>query len=343
MINDSFCAAAWFNVRNDNDGTLKACTCIDANESYNIKTSTIEDWRNSDHMLKLREDHSNNTKPKSCQQCWKMEELGLQSQRMQYNEIIDLKWAELYFKHHKTFETTLTLASDLKIGNKCNLECAMCSPEYSSKIAKTWRDKPSLEFTTIVDSKAYQNPVLEKFMDELFQHPIRFVNILGGEPLMDKRVLNKLKTLKDKHKISLNFITNGTFNISEYNKQLGDFKSIHYGISVDGLGEVNKYIRRHSKWEQVRENLMNDNVHIICTVQALNIETIPILINFAFDHNIKMQFIPVHRPEFLSLDAVRPEVLKKITNKELQPFIDNAVYKPALREKFERYIKWYEN
>ena len=344
MINNSFCAAAWFNVRNDNDGTLKSCSCIKSNESYNISNSTIEEWRNSAHMQKLREEHARGNKPKSCQQCWDLEALGLESQRQQYNQIIDLKWAELYFSYNpSSYKTELTLTSDLKIGNKCNLECMMCSPEYSSKIGKAWKDNPSFEFTTVIDSKQYQNPLLEKFMDELFEHPIKFLNVLGGEPLLEKRLIKKLSSLKNKHKINLNLITNGTFNLKEYSQKLTGFKSIHFAVSVDAIGELNNFIRKGSDWNVIKENILNNDVHLTTTVQALNIMHLHELEEFAEEHNLRVQYISVFDPDYLSLDVVPREELDKVKtgSKTVQALIDSANYKSALREKYLRYIKWH--
>jgi len=340
----TFCSAAWFNVRNENNGTLKSCTCIKSDESYNINNCTIEEWRNSSSMLRLREEHANGNKPKSCQRCWDLEALGLESQRMQYNRIVNLDWANVYFNYYPgTYKTHLTIASDLKIGNKCNLECAMCSPEYSSKIAKTWKDKPSLEFTTVMNSKDYQNTLLMKFMDELFEHPIKFVNVLGGEPLLEKRLTNKLLSLKNKHKINLNFITNGTFNLKEYSAKLKDFKSLHFAVSVDGIGDVNDYIRKGSDWATIKNNILNNDVHLIATVQALNIHHLHELEDFANNNNIEVQYISVFDPDYMSLDAVPPEELQRVktNSKTVQTLINNANYKPALREKHLRYIKWY--
>lgn len=353
MINNSFCTATWFNVRNDNDGSLRPCTNLKGTTTHNIKTHTIEEWRNSDFMQKLREDLANNKRPKCCECCWDVEDIGLKSHRDYYNEMLDKEWMKLYFNHCTTFETNLTLSSDIKTGNKCNLACAMCSPEFSSKIHKTWSDNPNPEFTMFdTTSKEFQNKSLDAYLDELFKQPLQFINIFGGEPIMEKRIINKLLTLPDsqKKKLTVNFITNGTFDIVKYAEKLKGYKAIHFAVSIDSTDAMNDYIRRPSDFKTVKKHLLSlrdsnlATMHVFITIQALNIFSVQELIDMLEFENIPYRFLAVTEPTYLSLDALPKTMLEEVktNNKEVQAYINDAKFKPVLYEKFKRYIKWYE-
>ena len=70
---------------------------------------------------------------------------------------------------------------DLQIDNTCNLECVMCSGEYSSLIRKNREKKPG-----------YINPYDEAFVEQLtaFIPHLQGANFTGGEPFLIKTYFN---------------------------------------------------------------------------------------------------------------------------------------------------------
>ena len=365
MINkETFCVAPWFMIRNDNDGTFKPCAVADFIPTHNIRDHSIEDWRNSDYMCNLRKEILHN-KADACKRCWHEESIGVRSQRQIINNLVqkgrelnEVPWLVQYFKQKKDYKADLTIISDIKTGNNCNLQCAMCHPWDSSKIYTDWKNNPHPEFT--INDPAYYEEIKATYktnrpinhLDELFEYPLTFLKILGGEPLLDQRILDRLLALpkQRKQKLRLCFVTNGMQDMVEYAKQLQDFEDVYFSVSIDGFGSMNDYIRKNSNWTTIFNNLMKvldsdlAEPSLSITVQALNIFCINELLELANHYNINVDFGWVLEPNYLSLAVIPPETLKavRLTHNALYGAFENSVYNKELHAKFLRYIEWYE-
>lgn len=187
-----------------------------------------------------------------CKTCWDVESKGMESFRQWAKRSKNLKTLELY------------------IDNTCNQMCSYCSPKFSS----TWQQ--SVEQNGIfqnVSSATQQNMQLiatdnssvwiDKIRDYINQCDNNSVELklLGGEPLMQIRNLQKLATI-DLNKISILKITTNLNppNPKFLNWALENFSAdkLEISISLDATPEYN-YVPR-GKFDQ---SAFNNNIELL--------------------------------------------------------------------------------
>ena len=198
----------------------------------------------------------------------------------------------------KGFFSGKAIYLDFRLGNKCNLECTMCGPQetirwesLSDKIynhAQTlnlkkyikmrklaalssyhWYQKFNLKkyiripgiFIKTAPSKLWYER--EKIEQDIYgQIPfLKRVTIAGGEPLLIKehhKFLDECINQKEAHHISLHYHTNGTVLGPELFDKWRHFESVIVFISLDDIGERNRYIRYPCSWRRIEKNLEND-------------------------------------------------------------------------------------
>ena len=146
--------------------------------------------------------------------------MGEESLRQYYNK--ELEYAE-GIKHW-----------DLKINNTCNFACRMCDPTSSS----IWKQIADAD-TNKELHKHYHRPITDKWHRESLDFlPLMIdasiVKFTGGEPFMIpqvKRIIEGLIEMEAAPAIKLEMITNGSHNISQWNKYFKEFKQVNISIS----------------------------------------------------------------------------------------------------------------
>lgn len=223
--------------------------------------------------------------PKVCKKCFDSERSGTWSYRQSMNS----KYPELVAEiaNHKNVKPKLDpVFLDLRIGNKCNLSCRMCSPYSSHQLLREWND--------FYQKKIAPKAGAEEVLLELPQswENVRLINFAGGEPLISKRVLQNLKSLVESGKssqIQLRFNTNLTHLDEEILATFNSFSSVELIVSLDGFSSLNDYIRYPSKWNQIIANLKTVTsrfagspvqVRFNLTVQIYNVFSIVPLLRF---------------------------------------------------------------
>lgn len=140
---------------------------------------------------------------------------------------------------------------------------------------------------------------------------LTYLHTVGGEPLLIERQFELLKKCIDADiakNISLEYNTNGTLIPERAWDLWKHFKCVKIGLSIDGIEEVNDYIRYPSKWNIVHENIKRldkakGEFHLwfAFTVQAYNILHIPEVLKWVIESNFerfgtgeKQPFLTVH-------------------------------------------------
>lgn len=135
-----------------------------------------------------------------------------------------------------------------KLSNKCQLACAHCGPNYSSKWAKILKIYPTIQNSNIIT---------DKFLDELGSifHQIDFLKFTGGEPFLDQTQWNLLKYLKkfNRKHCTLEYTTNGLIE-PKYELWEG-WKNVNCTVSVDGFENSYEWFRRGSSWNKLLTNV----------------------------------------------------------------------------------------
>lgn len=383
---DTFCAAPWFQIRKeDNNNNYSPCCELDVKCSkfegktdYAWPTDTPTDYLNSEYVKYLRQNLNQGIKLSECRRCWDKESASIQSLRQIINDTVtnnqekqlDQTWINAYFQKKDNFEFDLLVSSDIKVSNLCNFSCAMCNPKYSSQIYTIWQKN---QFHPIVKQTLNKNPTylddIKKrivasnydYLDQILDITPKHVKILGGEPLIDKPLLQRLINLPQskKSKISLLFVTNGSVDLTEFSKKLTDYKQVNYVVSLDGIGPVLEYIRRGSNWNQIQENILECNVKhgsvsINFTLQCFNAWHVPEFYKWCKTHNLKFSLGKVENPEYLSLKAIpdkmREQIYKKYRSSDMAKLdadsftqvIQQTPYDKKIIPLTEEFLKWYD-
>ena len=148
----------------------------------------------------------------------------------------------------------------LKISNNCNLGCIMCDHLSSS---------------TIAAEMGIDDPHLSREPDVNINPNTVRIYMAGGEPFMIKKYAAFLERIENRDcEIVIN--TNGTIITRSMVDALAKFNNVNITLSVDGFGDLNSQIRRHSQWSGIESNLskfkeLGYTIHVNTTVQKDNI------------------------------------------------------------------------
>lgn len=142
-----------------------------------------------------------------------------------------------YMPNHIQIET---------VGGKgmCNAHCDMCTID-------DWQKPPRI----------MQNKEFEKFVDDLvpFKEKIDYVTLhCNGEPLMDKRLHEKTRYLKDNGFRGTGFATNGSLLTEKRSDELIKAGLDTIIISLDGVTkETHERIRKGLNYNKIVENVLS--------------------------------------------------------------------------------------
>lgn len=382
---DTFCGATWFQVRNRQDMTKTVCCLVDyLTEDPGTEELTPIEYLNTPKMIDMRKKMAKGIKVPQCQKCWKQERHGKQSLRQQTNSFLQEPWFDVYFKGKKDFKTDMVLMSDIKVGNTCNFACVMCNPQDSSMIYNHWMkntQSPHVQEylqkdpTYLDKAKAnnYKQAKYREYVDSavLSNKHIRYIKLLGGEPLLEEKLMFQLDSipLERKKKISLQIVTNGSLNLVERAKQFKEFRRVKFCVSLEGVGDTQDYARYGSDWKTIEPNILQQldydpsSVTILTLLQATTFSRLHNLINWTNTYKIPIAIGELEYPFFLGVESI-PEQLKQDTLQKLSQiknyfidteaettpldinslitFIQDSKYNSHMHKQFIDYLKFYE-
>lgn len=222
-------------------------------------TNLNEFYKNNVEFAAIRQALDSGVEHPICQSCWADEHSYGSSMRT-----------------HNTFHSNNITAFgithvDLRLSNKCNLQCKMCNPYDSSQLAQIAKH---------VDKTDVHHPFYNKIPDEsvidtnellnlILQLPqLDTVRLAGGEPFIMPEVEEFLHTLVQLNKtdISIEIITNCTTVNNKILALLTQFKRVDIKCSIDGIGNTFEYQRYPAKWKTVEQNFMklyNSTLHSV--------------------------------------------------------------------------------
>lgn len=305
-----FCVVPWLEVHINADGTYHSCGAQPhpGTNKYNVFDMSIPDWVNSEYQKTVRLNKLQGIADPKCNMCYREEATGSSSKRLKENHkcnIVDGTKFEISFKRspeYNQFEYSQNnqgLTEQLRpesyhiaIGNECNYACRMCNPWASSKLAAEG-----------IKEGTYSGPVLQnwtrdqKAWDSVTNYicstdNLKFVHIIGGEPLLSSRFEELIDKLiaANKTNIYLGFTTNGSIFNQSLLEKLNVFRHVDIGISVEATGTLNEYIRRGTNTQEVLNNIdlylkYRTEAHVYVTLRvvpsAMNVHTLDELYKWA--------------------------------------------------------------
>lgn len=388
LPSDTFCALPWIHLSTRPDGAMRVCCTANASSVQdpdstkknhggqvgvlrnndgipaNLNNTTLLDAWNNDYMRNTRKMMLRGEKPPSCIKCYKEEESGVQSKR---------NWETRYWVEELGLENIIgdteedgTVSPnirylDLRMGNKCQLACVMCSPHDSSGWAKEWTtlyptiQHPKLKQNFNWDNKGKlhganynwhkNNP---EFWTQLYdQIPnMKQLYFAGGESTIIEEHYTLLEEVVKRgyaDQIELRYNSNAV-ELPDRLFELWDrFKIIKFHFSVDDFGARNDYIRYPSNWEhQVAQMRKLDStgpnvtVTTAVTVMALNAYYVPDFIRWKMQAGFKkfntwpsgagmVNWHFAYWPPQLNIKVLPPHVKQAISDRfeELYDWLDS--------------------
>jgi sulfatase maturation enzyme AslB (radical SAM superfamily) len=244
----NFCAYPRFHLQIKPSGMIKPCCRFDVEVARKLTDQKSRlDMLHSDAWGRLREEMDNNQTHPGCAKCLMEEKINIPSMRMDVTTLMR-RWG---------IDASDVGLQDLEIGfgNLCNLACRSCSSHLSSR----WFEEDHIiNQVEDLDRRPSQVKIVNaelRFMGAQDVKDLKSVKFTGGEPLLHPEFWRFLKLLLDadiQDHVSLRVCTNGTFlPKKEHLDLLKKFSKIYLGLSIDGYGQHNDYLRYPSRWEDV--------------------------------------------------------------------------------------------
>jgi MoaA/NifB/PqqE/SkfB family radical SAM enzyme len=202
---------------------------------------------------------------------------------------------------------------EFELSNVCNLECEMCSGDFSSLIRAKREKLPPLEMPYGND---FVNQ-LEEFIPYLDE-----VKFYGGEPfLIDIYYDIWERIMKINPAVRISVQTNATVLNSRI-KDLLSKTNFHINVSFDSLDkETYESIRKNADFERVRENIQYFHSYCkakntffgisVCAMQQ-NWKELPHFINFCNEMDVPVYFHTVFYPIHCAIRSLNPNKLEGI-------------------------------
>lgn len=337
----NFCLAPWFGLTISGNGGMRPC--CEHEFIYNIHHDPPPvDFYNQREFIGLRKDFLEGKKPSGCQRCWKHEDQVGFSRRIDFNKNF-IEYVPEGYVFKELLKEPQWLQVDISLSNVCNLKCRMCG---------IWGSVGWLDDEKVLEhiNRNYRREWRPKYL-KLMQNDLGEINFLfkglkkiklmefkGGEPFLDvqhTKILEYLINNNLSQNLTLHYTTNGTVINDYILRLLSYFKKVHIVISVEGLGELYKYIRggEYSFETDVVKNIQRfscmDNVSIsfASAIQAYNILYLADLYKFLNNLGIKRASAEgafgsvVHSPPYLS-PFVLPIELRYLASKRLKDIND---------------------
>lgn len=276
------------------NGRVLPC-CVGQEVAQLKPESSLDDAINSPKLVSLRKKMVEGGEPEECSRCYsqfKRQKYSHRDFELERQAILTNSEAPLRIDAKHSLCAADIRSIELRFDSTCPRACAMCGSSDSSKwsaLLKRAVDDPvhtpmHLGEETDVTSVWLRNNILSK--PQNFTE-LRHIQIAGGEPFASRLHLPFLEKLVETgmaENITLEYITSGTVSPINYLPLFRRFRRVIFMISFDGIDAVNKYIRFPAKtndvFDFVDELLTGElgaglEVHFECTVQALNVLTIP--------------------------------------------------------------------
>jgi sulfatase maturation enzyme AslB (radical SAM superfamily) len=246
----------------------------------------------------------------SCEVCWKHENQGLLSYRQLASPIL-FNEIELIFS------------------NLCNHMCSYCSPKFSSvwqesidthgmfkNVSASVKNNFGITKIDAVEIAKWENEIIRYIMCQ----PPDSVNLklLGGEPLMQFKNLQKLLTMGKDSINLLRIHTNLNPPTNKFLVWLLDYvasKKLYFNISIDSTPEYNHVPRSGFDQEKFLNNLdllnrFQVGFNFVCVISILGIFDLPNFVKWA--KNTPIYFFKINNPDCLDPCWLPSHILEKI-------------------------------
>ena len=312
-VSESFCGAKWYNatIWLGHGGT----TSWHHPPAHQIDLEDIKEnpsaIHNSRHKKKMRQMMQEGTRPKECEYCWKIEDMGQDSDG---NEAVSDRVYKTVIYEDRDLQHIATLDPNADVNLKtcevafdrtCQLACSYCNPAFSSTWVKDIRTNGGYQGIKsdarghFIDDAPYAEPydagTANPYVDAFWRwwpelsKELEEIRVTGGEPLMTPSIYKLFDWFKETDepnakKMRLAINSNLMAKPGLLNKFIDATQHIdhfHVYTSCEAFGAQAEYIRDGLDWEiwtaqfeRFATEARYEGVHMMMTVNALCLDTI---------------------------------------------------------------------
>ena len=334
-LSPSFCGAKWYNATIWlGNGTTTSCHHPPAHKIPLEEVAlSYKALHNTTYKKAVRKQMMEGIRPKECEYCWKIEDLGPDkvSDRV-YKSVIytdeELKDAKEVMGYKEDVDLkTLEIAFD---GN-CNFACAYCNSSFSTTWQKDIKVNGPYQNLVSDGAAAFQhdgshsmpygrknidNPYIEafwKWWEAELQYSLRELRVTGREPSMSPDFWKLMDWWKKHPECEVPFAVNS--NLGQ-KKELLDalidashsFKDFTIYTSCEATGLQAEYIRFGLDWEVWLQNMHRVNkeanvksVNVMMTINSLCLFSITDFM----DEMLKLKKLYGHQAAVMSFNILR--------------------------------------
>ncbi len=285
----NFCALPFHHLMIRSDGTCQICCQHQTAPAHavNINRTDVDTWLSGPYVQEVRGMFLADQRPPGCAACWTQEDIGAASMRTRSAREYEILGVDTAHPRVENLE--------IDLGNLCNLKCLMCSEKNSSALLAENR---KLGINKIEQQDMDWTDLGYKQVQKLIQQRPKVLNIRGGEPLYNRRLLDLVEEIPDEQArtMVLHITTNATVWNQRWHTALRRFRIIRMMFSVDAVGDLYEYMRFPAVWTEVEKNITDicqlPNVRplVHAVVQNLNISRLDRLIDWCHDRSLYLEF-----------------------------------------------------
>ena len=271
----------------------------------------LESYITNTQLKEVKQQLLNGIAPTQCSLCVKQESDTGNSFRVMAEtfhpklskEIRNYNDPEYFDIRNVTFNTS----------NICNLKCLPCANSSFVRDAELVKLKISNSIPILTKNTNYQS---------LLNLEFDTITLVGGEPFYDQVTFQLLEDLVATGR-SKDIRVDINTNMTAITKEKMDFFVENFGkilikASVDGIGEVNDYLRYPSIWASIEKNIQllksYPTVDIIITSAVSNLALIKFyqVIDWAAENNFNLFMTHVNYPSVLAAPLLPPQLKSKL-------------------------------
>ena len=323
-MSETFCPAKWDEIY-INLGVNYVYACCKSEVVKFTKKEEIETALSQQKYNLL-----NGIQDPSCNYCWKNENAGYTSRRHGYLKEFDTTQIDQY-KNNQVKPKKV----EINLGNECNFQCTYCNPKFSSQWESDVKRKPYKIFSDRhfygIDEKNKNNvDDTIKWLSNI-EGVVR-LEIVGGEPLLNKNLISVLDTLTtDELKIATNLSLKNVGDLDKLFALAGRYKKVLISVSIDSTEKNAEFSRYGMDYAQLLINIRHlithapDNFHItfgslMTSITVRDFDNTANLMDSFYQQNsnIAWSLDYCRDPSIMTLNTLpekfKPAILEKIYN-----------------------------
>jgi len=231
---------------------------------------------NTQHKKKRMQQMLNGERPSECDYCWRVEDMGDKyfSDRI-YKSNVSWSQPYIYDVLEKGTDDIEPTYLEISFSNVCNLKCAYCSPDLSSKWYEeikqhghypTWFKHNNFEAQKQIGRMPIPhkdpNPYVDafwKWWPELYPS-LHTLRLTGGEPLMSKDCWRVLEAIREEPRENLTLAINTNLDVAddqidrlieilqEIGPKLKEIQIFTSGEATGSAAEYTRYGLNYDRW-----------------------------------------------------------------------------------------------